>query len=154
MKPARHTEPVATAATRAAAYRLEEQVGFVLRRAHQRATGVFSQVMGAFGVTPTQFAALSKLDDMSRVSQNELGRLTAMDPATIWGVVSRLMKRGYVTQRPDDQDGRQVVLELTAAGRAATQEMKAVAAAVSARILAPLSDEEAAAFLALLQRVS
>ena len=68
----------------------------MLRRAHQKATGIFNAVMGEFGVTPTQFAALAKLHDVGRVSQNELGRLTAMDPATIWGVVNRLCEPGKV----------------------------------------------------------
>ena len=54
--------------------------GFLLRCAHQRATEIFNAVMGRFGVTPTQFAALAKLDDLGSVSQNQLGRLTAHGP--------------------------------------------------------------------------
>ena len=69
-----------TAAERAAVYALEDQVGFLLRCAHQRATEIFNDVMGRFGVTPTQFAALAKLDDLGSVSQNQLGRLTAHGP--------------------------------------------------------------------------
>jgi MarR family transcriptional regulator, lower aerobic nicotinate degradation pathway regulator len=136
-----------------AGYRLEAQIGYVLRRAHQKATGIFSTVMGEFGITPTQFAALAKLDDVGRVSQNELGRLTAMDPATIWGVINRLMKQGYVSQSPDPDDGRLVMLELTDAGRKATLSMKAVAAEVSREALRPFTDEEAGQLLALLGRL-
>src|SRR5215475_10460392 len=87
-----------------AGYRLEAQIGYVLRRAHQKATSIFNAVMGEFGVTPTQFAALAKLDDAGRVSQNELARLTAMDPATVWGVVNRLIKQGYVAQSAHPED--------------------------------------------------
>src|SRR5215467_6464618 len=81
-------------------YVLEEQVGFLLRCAHQSATEDFNAVMGRFAVTPTQFAALAKLDDLGSVSQNQLGRLTRMDPATISGVVGRLIARGFVRQSP------------------------------------------------------
>ena len=84
----------ADAAERTAAYMLEDQVGFLLRCAHQRATEIFNAVMGRFAVTPTQFAALAKLDDLGSVSQNQLGRLTRMDPATVSGVVGRLIARG------------------------------------------------------------
>jgi DNA-binding MarR family transcriptional regulator len=136
-----------------AGYRLEAQIGFVLRRAHQKATGIFNAVMDEFGVTPTQFAALAKLDDAGRVSQNELGRLTAMDPATIWGVINRLMKQGLVAQSPDPDDGRLVMVELTEAGRRATLRMKAVAAEVSRETLRPFTDEEARQLLALLGRL-
>jgi DNA-binding MarR family transcriptional regulator len=137
----------------AAGYRLEAQIGFMLRRAHQKATGIFNAVMGEFGVTPMQFATLAKLHDAGRVSQNELGRLTAMDPATIWGVVNRLAKQGYVAQSPAPSDGRLVMVELTDAGREATQRMKAVAAEVSRETLRPFTDEEAKQLLALLSRL-
>ncbi|HWE18042.1 MAG TPA: MarR family winged helix-turn-helix transcriptional regulator [Hyphomicrobiaceae bacterium] len=136
-----------------AGYRLEAQIGFVLRRAHQKATGIFNSVMGEFGVTPTQFAALAKLDDVGRVSQNELGRLTAMDPATIWGVVNRLIKQGYVAQWADPDDARLVMVDLTDAGRRATLRMKAVAAEVSRETLTPFTEEEARQLLALLARL-
>jgi DNA-binding MarR family transcriptional regulator len=137
----------------AAAYVLEDQVGFVLRCAHQRATEVFNAVMAQFEVTPTQFAALAKLDDLGSVSQNQLGRLTAMDPATISGVVGRLIARGLVRQSPDAKDARLVVLGLTPAGRAAVAAMKAVAGEVSRRTLAPLSSAEAAVMLKALAKI-
>jgi len=136
-----------------ASYRLEAQIGYVLRRAHQKATGIFNAVMGQFGVTPTQFAALAKLDDAGRVSQNELGRMTAMDPATVWGVVNRLNKQGYVAQSAHPQDARLVMVELTDAGRKATLRMKAVAAEVSRETLAPFTQAEARQLLALLGRL-
>jgi DNA-binding MarR family transcriptional regulator len=137
----------------AAAYVLEQQVGFLLRCAHQRASEAFHAVMGRFGVTPTQFAALAKLDDLGSVSQNQLGRLTAMDPATISGVIARLIARGLVAQAPDPKDARLVALALTAPGKAAITAMKGVAAQVSRRTLAPLSAQEAGALLKALSKI-
>jgi DNA-binding MarR family transcriptional regulator len=139
--------------TEAAAYRLEDQAGYLLRRAHQRSSGHFMAVMGGFDVTPTQFAALAKLDDAGPVSQNELGRLTAMDPATIWGVASRLVKRGLVRQSVSPDDARLVMVDLTPQGREAVRAMKDAAAEVSARTLEPLSPDEGALFLSLLRRL-
>jgi len=137
----------------AAAYVLEDQVGFLLRCAHQRATETFNVVMAPFAVTPMQFAALARLDDLGSVSQNQLGRLIAMDPATISGVVGRLIARGLVRQSPDPKDARLVLLALTPAGRAAIKEMKAVAAEVSRRTVAPLAREEVAAFVKALAKL-
>ena len=126
----------------------------MLRRAHQRATVIFNAVMEEFSITPTQFAALAKLHDLGSVSQNELGRLTAMDPATIFGVVGRLSKRGFVIQSVDAKDARLVILELTDAGENAASAMKAAAAEVSRQTLKPLSDDEQALFLQMLQRLA
>jgi DNA-binding MarR family transcriptional regulator len=140
-------------AGRAAAYVLEEQVGFLLRCAHQSATEDFNSVMGRFGVTPTQFAALAKLDDLGSVSQNALGRLTRMDPATISGVIGRLIARGLVRQSPHARDARRVLLALTPSGRAAVLDMKAVAAEVSRRTLGRLSLAEADALVMALAKI-
>jgi DNA-binding MarR family transcriptional regulator len=104
-------------------------------------------------VTPTQFAALAKLDDVGPIPQNQLGRLVAMDPATIFGVVGRLTKRGLVEQRVDEKDARLVLVALTPAGRRAVAGMKAVAAEVSRKTLAPLSRKEADTLLKLIAKL-
>jgi DNA-binding MarR family transcriptional regulator len=92
---------------RADDYVLEEQVGHILRRAHQRATAIFMAELGdRFDLTPTQYAALVKLHDAGPQSQNQLGRLTAMDPATIQGVVRRLVERRLVERSHDRNDRR------------------------------------------------
>ncbi len=141
------------AAEQAAAYVLDDQVGFLLRCAHQRASEIFNAVMGRFAVTPTQFAALAKLHDLGAVSQNLLGRHTRMDPATISGVIGRLIARGLVRQSPDARDARLVLLRLTPAGRAAVLEMKAAAAEVSRRTLEPLEPGDAEALLQALIKI-
>jgi DNA-binding MarR family transcriptional regulator len=134
-------------------YVLEDQVGFLLRCAHQRATEVFNAVMAPFAVTPTQFAALAKIDDLGSVSQNRLGRLTAMDPATISGVVGRLRARGLVRQSRNRSDARLLRLALTPAGRVATARMKTAAIEVSQRTLRPLGPAQSEALLRALSAI-
>jgi DNA-binding MarR family transcriptional regulator len=134
-------------------YRLEAQIGFVLRCVHQRATEIFNATMARHGVTPTQFSVLVKLDDLGSVSQNQLGRLVAMDPATTSGVVGRLVARGLVAHSPAPEDARLVLLALTADGRKAVADMKVDAAEVTRRTLEPLSAEEAAALLTALDKL-
>jgi DNA-binding MarR family transcriptional regulator len=134
-------------------YVLEDQVGFRLRKAHQRATNIFTDLMAEFDVTPTQFAALAKLDDLGAISQNQLGRLTAMDPATILGVVGRLHRSGWLRARPSLDDQRLMLIELTAEGQARVGAMKVAAIKVTQRTLAPLNAEEAKTLNALLARL-
>lgn len=137
----------------AEAYVLEEQIGFRLRKAHQRATDDFSVVMGRFEVTPTQFAALAKLHQTGPLPQSQLGRLTAMDPATIFGVVRRLTARGYLRQSAHPDDARLAMVSLTGDGAAAAAEMTALARRVSERTLAPLTAREGATLLRLLGKL-
>jgi len=134
-------------------YLLETQIGFTLRKAHQRATDIFNTVMQGFDITPTQYAALTKLDDLGAVSQNQLGRLIAMDPATIFGVAGRLAKRGLVSQSVDPKDARLVLLELTEEGRRIVAAMKRHGAEVTRRTLEPLTAEEAETLNALIAKI-
>jgi MarR family transcriptional regulator, lower aerobic nicotinate degradation pathway regulator len=134
-------------------YVLEDQVGFHLRRAHQRATAIFSDVMGPYDVTPTQFAALAKVDELGAVSQTFLGRLTGMDAATILGVVGRLLRQGLIVARAEPGDLRMTVLELSPKGRLSIDAMKRSALAVSAKTLSPLSPAEAKTLAQLLAKL-
>ena len=135
-------------------YSLENQIGYLLRRAHQRATAIFMANMAELQLTPTQLAALAKISDEGQVSQNRLGRLTAMDPATMQGVIKRLSDRGYIHREPDPTDRRRTALTLTELGREVLMGAAPRSVMTSADTLAPLSDREKAQFLELLQKLT
>ena len=145
---------MARAAPDGSRYRLEEQVGHLLRRAHQRATAIFLERIGDSRVTPTQFAALVRLYEEGELSQNHLGRLTAMDPATIQGVIRRLAERRLILRRRDPTDRRRTLLRLTDEGERAVAALIPNGPGVSAATLAPLSEREREDFLALLRRLT
>jgi DNA-binding MarR family transcriptional regulator len=134
-------------------YRLEDQVGFHLRRAGQRHAAIFAGHMGD-ELTPTQWAALAKLAELRSVSQNLLGRETAMDGATIKGVVDRLGKRGLIATAPDPDDGRRMLVSITDEGLAAVARGVAAAEAVTAETLEPLDAGEQRELIALLRRIA
>jgi DNA-binding MarR family transcriptional regulator len=134
-------------------YRVEAQIGHLLRRAHQRATSIFQETLDDPSLTPTQFAALMRLTDDGPLSQNQLGRLAAMDPATVQGVARRLEERGLVTRVADARDRRRTVLSVTADGRALADRLIDSARAVSAKTLAPLSPRERETLIELLGKI-
>ncbi|MCY4548506.1 MAG: MarR family transcriptional regulator [Defluviicoccus sp.] len=136
------------------AYVLEDQVGHLLRRAHQRHAAIFQDMIGDAQLTPLQFAALVKLHDLGEVSQNELGRRTAMDAATMQGVIKRLLARGLIDRKPDAEDRRRVVLSLTGDGRSLIAAAMPDGHAISDETLAGLDEAERRAFLALLKRLT
>lgn len=132
-------------------YQLSDQVGFNLRRANQRHVAFFARAVE--DLTPTQFAALARLYELGPLSQNRLGRLTAMDSATIKGVVERLKARGHVSSRPDVADQRLRVVELTAEGHLAFETAQAQALQARDATMAPLTEDEARTFEALLAKL-
>ncbi|MCY4191097.1 MAG: MarR family winged helix-turn-helix transcriptional regulator [Rhodospirillaceae bacterium] len=134
-------------------YCLEEQVGFLLRRAHQRASALFAVEFADHGLTPTQFTALVKIFDEGEVSQNKLGRLTAMDPATMKGVIGRLAGRGLIAGRADEIDRRRMQWRLTETGQALMHRVQSAGLTVTRETLGPLSAGEQKILLRLLQKI-
>lgn len=133
-------------------YVLEEQIGFILRQVHQRHSTLFARAIGA-NLTQTQWAALSKLAEVGACSQNQLGRMTAMDVATISGVIERLTGRGLTDTAQDPNDGRRVLVSLTRKGRELVDGATVNALAISDKTLAPLTAEERKTLIFILAKL-
>lgn len=135
-------------------YVLEQQAGHLLRRAHQRHSAIFQEHIGDDQLTPLQFAALVKLRDIGEVSQNQLGRLTAMDAATMQGVIKRLAVRNLILRRPDPDDRRRLILSLTVQGRELIGRLLSNGSRITQKTLEPLSDIEQKTFIQLLTKLA
>ena len=135
-------------------YKIEEQVGYLLRRAHQRASAIFQVTIGDPNITPTQYSSMAKLNEYRELSQNHLGRLVGMDKATMQGVVRRLKDRVLVDSRPDPGDARRTLLSLTTEGQRSVNKLLMNGPAVSRETLKPLSAEEQRRLFELLAKLS
>lgn len=138
--------------TEAKEYRLDDQIGYLLRRVTQRHLAIFAAAIPE--VTTTQFAVLARLAEIGPVSQNHLGRATAMDAATIKGVVDRLVKLDLVATTADPSDRRRLTVSLTGAGRQLFDVRVPTALRVSSDTVAPLTADEALQLKALLLRLT
>ena len=136
------------------AYVLERQAGHLLRRAHQRHSAIFQEHIGDEQLTPLQFAALVKLRDLDEVSQNQLGRLTAMDAATMQGVIKRLALRNLIDRRPDPDDRRRLILSLSPEGGALIERLLSNGSNITQKTLDPLSAAEQKVFIQLLTKLA
>lgn len=135
-------------------YVLDEQVGFLLRKAYQRHQTIFTdKIVG--NLTATQFSTLYRLvNTPGPVSQNALGRSVAMDAATTKGVVNRLQAQGLIDAERDTEDKRRYLLRSTEKGRALIAEALPVMQAISAETLSPLTRRECETFLRLLAKLT
>ncbi len=145
--------PVPGATPEVEGFVLDDQVAHLLRRAHQRASAIFLTVLAEAQLTPTQFFAMARLHEMGKLSQNRLGRLAAMDPATIQGVIRRLHERGLIERLADPTDRRRMVLSLSPQGHETVVSLLKDANRVGGEILAPLGAEERDLFLGLLKKL-
>ncbi|HTC24369.1 MAG TPA: MarR family winged helix-turn-helix transcriptional regulator [Gemmatimonadales bacterium] len=70
------------------------------------------------GLTGAQLFVLQQLADAPAESLNELAQRTRTHQSSVSTVVTRLVARGLVSRRRDPVDGRRLVLDLTATGKA------------------------------------
>jgi DNA-binding MarR family transcriptional regulator len=134
-------------------YRLDDQVGFLLRKAYQHHIAICNE-HDAGTLTPVQFSTLYRLaHEPGPISQNALGRLVAMDAATTKGVVTRLKERGLIESRQDGEDKRRYILSTTAQGRQVLGEALPVMQQITRETLAPLSAAEQKTLLRLLRKL-
>ena len=143
----------ARAAHDASGYDLSSHPAHMIRRAHQRATFYFQQVMNGLDLTPTQQAALATLLKHGELSQNHLGRLTAMDPSTISIVVQKLRRNGLIHRRGSRKDQRLAMIRLTERGVRFAIARLADSMEVARRVLAPLSRSEQKTLINLLHKI-
>ena len=137
---------------KSADYTFDDQIGYVLRRVMQRHLAIFSELIPT--ITITQFAVLARLQELVLQSQNLLGRTTAMDAATVKGVVDRLARQGLVETAPDPDDRRRLTVGLTPAGALLFHTTRSAALTVSDQTLCPLFPTEQTLFMALLARLT
>ncbi len=134
-------------------YNLDEQVGFLLRLASQRHAVIFQQMI-SHKLTPMQFSTLIRVAEHGQLSQNHLGRLAAMDIATIKGVVDRLKAKGLLVSGPHPNDKRRSVISLTEQGQAIVKDLMNDGHAISCETMAGLSATEQKTLLKLLRKIS
>lgn len=135
-------------------YTLDDQIGFLLRRAYQRASSNLIERIGSYDLTASQFATLARLHERGLLSQNLLGRLVAMEPANIRDVVRRLKKRRLVSTRRDPDDARLLLVSLSPAGRILIGELLPIEITCAEKTLSPLNARERELLYELLGRLA
>jgi DNA-binding MarR family transcriptional regulator len=126
--------------------------GFMLRRAHQIAVGIFAEECGEFDLTTTQHGVLTALRRFPALDQISLGRLLGLDRSTIGTVVKRLEERGLI-ERGVSGDKRRRVLNLTVEGERLQDAVGEAAARAQDRLLSAFTPLEATMLLGLLTKL-
>lgn len=93
-------------------------------------------------VTLTHLAAMSTLDCHGPLTPGELAAHEKVQPPSMTRVLAALEVKGLVVRHPHPTDGRQVLVELTAAGRQLCRDEVRMREAWLARRVAELSKED------------
>ncbi|WP_207792100.1 MarR family winged helix-turn-helix transcriptional regulator [Siccirubricoccus phaeus] len=88
-----------------------------LRQATRRLNAFYDQALAPLGITIAQYSLLRMIERHQPVSLTELGRLAELDRSTIGRNVRVLEKQGLAALGPGEEDQRESMVTLSAAGR-------------------------------------
>jgi DNA-binding MarR family transcriptional regulator len=132
---------------------IEESLGFLLSKCHQKAFQIFREKLLPSNLTPPQFAMLAFLWKKDGLSQIQLGMAMGMDRTTISGIIDRLESQGLVSRMPHPEDRRVFMIHLTEAGRVLEHSISHLSIEANAELASNLTKEEQQTLLVLLKKV-
>jgi DNA-binding MarR family transcriptional regulator len=132
---------------------IEKSVGFLLAKAYQKACAHFKEEFDRYDMTPQQFGLLAFLWQEDGLSQAELTARSQIDRTTMGGIIDRLEKENLIERRNHPEDRRAHQVFLTARGKSLEDELCTLAHQVQNRVNAPLSPEEQATLVRLLEKL-
>ncbi len=123
-------------------YDIENSIGFLLAKAHQRGWALFSEQIGQYELTPPQFSVLAFLWKKDGLTQTELSDKTQIDRTTLGGLIDRLEKINMLERKAHPQDRRAHLIYLTEKGKSHSKELADIANNVLERFLTGLNSNE------------
>jgi DNA-binding MarR family transcriptional regulator len=97
---------------------------------------------GTAGLTPSQLSVLASVERHGPLQLGDLARVESVAPPTLTRSIAGLEDRGLVRRHQDPDDGRAVLVQVTAAGRRSLRELRRARVAFLADRLAALSERD------------
>ena len=115
-----------------------ESLSAVMRRIRS----VAAQAYANFEVGSAQAKFLRHIGQHSRISQADLARATETAPTLTGRALETLVERGWVRRKRSEEDRRQYILELTAAGQRARERVNEARDGIIRRMAAALDERD------------
>ncbi|MFC9997089.1 MarR family winged helix-turn-helix transcriptional regulator [Nocardia sp. NPDC127526] len=122
--------------------RLDRQVCFALAVANRAVLAVYRPLLEPMGLTHPQYLVMLALWGEAPMSVKDIGEAIQLDSPTLSPLLKRLEAAGLITRRRDSHDERNLVIDLTDAGRALRIEAERIPPAVVERLGVSLADLE------------
>lgn len=116
-------------------------------------TRIAMEYRARFGLSIPEWRAMAVIGDYGPLTQRDLTQLTLMDKVAVNRACRVLEDRGLALRRPNEQDGRSHLLELTPEGREMHDVIMPLAVEMERRLFTNFSEEERDVFRELLERV-
>lgn len=119
-------KPGAKVARSKATQKLDEQLCFALYSTGLALNKVYRKMLGPLGLTYPQYLVMLVLWERDEVTVSEIGERLFLDSATLTPLLKRLQVAELITRTRATADERQVIIGLTAKGRALKAQARSV----------------------------
>ena len=116
--------------------------------------GAMAQAYAELDVGSTQAKFLRHIARHAGISQADLARATTTDPALTGRALETLIERGWIRRKRSEEDRRQYILELSAAGDRARERVERARERVARQVLAVLDETDLEYFDAIVGKIA
>jgi DNA-binding MarR family transcriptional regulator len=125
---------------------MADRLGYLLKHVQLRFSELSAAVLAPTGINGREAAVLRTIDSPHPLAQGEIARRMGIDRTTMVALIDDLQARGLVQRRPDPDDRRKNVVELTGAGGEAARQAAQASEQVERIFLGPLTASETEKF--------
>jgi DNA-binding MarR family transcriptional regulator len=129
------------------------RLAYLFKHAERLMSELHVETLAPFDIHARDLGVLLAIDSNEPASQQQIAQRMGVDRTTMVAIIDALEAKGLIARRPDTEDRRRNVVELTPAGQDMLREGIAASDAAEAELLAPLSPEENLQLRNLLARV-
>jgi DNA-binding MarR family transcriptional regulator len=129
------------------------RLAYLFKHADRLISELHVEALAPFDIHARDLGVLLAIDRSEPASQQQIAQSMGVDRTTMVAIIDALEAKGIVARRPDSEDRRRNVVELTPAGTDILRQAIAASDAAEAVLLAPLSPAEREQLRDLLARV-
>lgn len=132
---------------------VSRRLGYLLKHAQAEMARLYAEALAPYDVDARELGVLMLLAGHEPSSQQHAARRIGVDRTTMVMLLDTLEAKGLVSRRPDAEDRRRNVVELTATGQDTLRASASASEAAERALLAPLDPQDAQHLREALHRI-
>src|SRR3989442_11417441 len=121
---------------------LTASTGFLLARVGSESRRRWTQALADLGLRPSHYGVLMALGQLGATSQQQLAKVTGIDPRNAVPIIDQLEEGGLLTRGPDPEDRRRHSISFTPNGTEAMRRLRRAGDAAERELLSGLTGAE------------
>lgn len=135
-------------------YDASKHICFNLGRVMRRIYDYYDQKLSTFDLTPSQFFVFNALCMGDGITVGEIGERVHLDNSTLTGIIDRMERSGYVERKPNPDDRRSVLVNLTEKAKGLAPRILKFADELDTTLRKPFSRQEMDDFESVLRTLA